>query len=52
MKKQDILSAIAIGAGLSLIFGYASHNWAGIICGVLYVIGYIIANKNNAKKNK
>ena len=49
MKKQDIVSAIAIGAGLSLIFGYASHNWSGMICGVFYVIGYIVANKKTKK---
>lgn len=47
MKKQDIAAAIVTGAGLSIIFGYASHNWSGIMCGVFYVIGYIIANKNN-----
>lgn len=46
MKKRDIVSAIAIGAGLSIIFGYASHNWSGIICGVFYVIGYLVAYKN------
>lgn len=50
MKKKDIISVIITGAGLSLIFGYASHNWSGIICGVFYVIGYIIANKNKGNK--
>ena len=50
MKKKDIISAIITGAGLSLIFGYASHNWSGIICGVFYVIGYIIACKSKSNK--
>ena len=50
MRKRDIVSAIVTGAGLSLIFGYASHNWSGVVCGVFYVIGYFIASKNKNDK--
>ena len=50
--KKDIVWAIITGIGLSFIFCYASHSWAGIICGICYVIGFVYLKKRNSKNEK
>ncbi len=51
MKRLDIFGALITGIGISIIFCYAVHGYEGIVVGVSYVLGYIIAyNRKNKRK--
>ena len=53
MKKKYILGALMISAGLSLIFGYAAHNWlGGLIVGVCFFIVSLLIMEFKNKKDK
>ena len=48
MKNKHTMSNLIISAGLSIIFGYASHTWyGGLIVGACYfIIAMLITKKN------
>lgn len=50
MEKMDVIRALLISVGLSLIFRVASHTWrGGLIVGICFFVGSMLikAKKQN-----